>query len=246
VARQRLDQLVVEQGLAPTRAKAQALILAGEVFAGERRLDKPGTLLAADTALRLRSTGPTYVSRGAFKLLAGLDTFAIDPAGRECLDIGASTGGFTEVLLARGAARVTAVDVGHGQLDWRLRTDPRVVVLERTNARHLTLDLLPAAPSLIVCDASFIGLRTVLPAALGLAVPGAELVALIKPQFEAGPAAVGKGGVVRDPAVHEAVCASVRHWLADVMGWTVLGIEPSPILGPKGNREFLIGARKLG
>jgi 23S rRNA (cytidine1920-2'-O)/16S rRNA (cytidine1409-2'-O)-methyltransferase len=246
MARQRLDQLVVEQGLALTRAKAQALILAGEVFAGERRLDKPGTLLAADTALRLRSIGPSYVSRGAFKLLAGLDTFAIDPAGRECLDIGASTGGFTEVLLARGAARVTAVDVGHGQLDWRLRNDPRVLVLERTNARHLTLDLLPAAPSLIVCDASFIGLRTVLPAALGLAVQGAELVALIKPQFEAGPAAVGKGGVVRDPAVHEAVCANVRQWLAEVMDWTVLGIEPSPILGPKGNREFLIGARKPG
>lgn len=246
MARQRLDQLVVERGLAPTRAKAQALILAGEVFSGERRLDKPGTLLHGETTLRLRSTGPAYVSRGAFKLLTGLDTFAIDPAGRECLDIGASTGGFTEVLLERGAARVSAVDVGHGQLDWRLRNDPRVVVLERTNARHLRLDVLPAAPSLVVCDASFIGLSTVLPAALGLAVPGAELVALIKPQFEAGPAAVGKGGVVRDPAVHEAVCASVRDWLAAVMGWTVVGIEPSPILGPKGNREFLIGARRPG
>jgi 23S rRNA (cytidine1920-2'-O)/16S rRNA (cytidine1409-2'-O)-methyltransferase len=244
LARERLDQLVVAQGLAATRAKAQALILAGEVFAGERRLDKPGTLVAADTALRLKTTGPGYVSRGAFKLIAGLDAFAIDPAGRECLDIGASTGGFTEVLLLRGAARVTAVDVGHGQLDWRLRNDPRVVVLERTNARHLTIELLPAAPSLIVCDASFIGLRTVLPAALNLALPGAELVALVKPQFEAGPEAVGKGGVVRDPAVHEAVCAMVRDWLEAIMGWQVLGLTASPVLGPKGNREFLIGAKK--
>jgi 23S rRNA (cytidine1920-2'-O)/16S rRNA (cytidine1409-2'-O)-methyltransferase len=244
LARERLDQLVVAQGLAATRAKAQALILAGEVFAGERRLDKPGTLVAADTALRLKTTGPGYVSRGAFKLITGLDTFAIDPAGRECLDIGASTGGFTEVLLLRGAARVTAVDVGHGQLDWRLRNDPRVVVLERTNARHLAIELLPAAPSLIVCDASFIGLRTVLPAALNLALPGAELVALVKPQFEAGPEAVGKGGVVRDPAVHEAVCATVRDWLEAIMGWQVLGLTASPVLGPKGNREFLIGARK--
>jgi 23S rRNA (cytidine1920-2'-O)/16S rRNA (cytidine1409-2'-O)-methyltransferase len=235
---------LVAQGLAPSRAKAQALILAGEVFAGERRLDKPGTLIAADTELRLKTTGPSYVSRGALKLVTGLDAFAIDPAGRECLDIGASTGGFTDLLLERGAARVTAVDVGHGQLDWRLRNDARVVVLERTNARHLTLELLPAAPSLVVCDASFIGLRTVLPPALNLALPGAELVALIKPQFEAGPAAVGKGGVVRDPAVHEMVCATIRNWLEATMGWQVLGLTASPILGPKGNREFLVGARK--
>mgnify|MGYP001816155378 CR=1 FL=1 len=244
MAKERLDQLVVAQGLAASRAKAQALILAGEVFTGEIRLDKPGTLVAVETALRLKTTGPSYVSRGAHKLIAGLDAFAIAPAGRLCLDIGASTGGFTEVLLERGAARVVAVDVGHGQLDWRLRTDPRVVVLERTNARHLTAEALPGAPQLVVCDASFIGLRTVLPAALGLAAPAAELVALIKPQFEAGPEAVGKGGVVRDAAVHEAVCASVRDWLEATLGWTVLGLVPSPILGPKGNREFLIGARK--
>jgi 23S rRNA (cytidine1920-2'-O)/16S rRNA (cytidine1409-2'-O)-methyltransferase len=244
LAKERLDQLVVAQGLAASRAKAQALILAGEVFAGETRLDKPGTLVAVETALRLKTTGPSYVSRGAHKLIAGLDAFAIAPAGKLCLDIGASTGGFTEVLLERGASRVVAVDVGHGQLDWRLRTDPRVVVLERTNARHLTAEALPGAPQLVVCDASFIGLRTVLPAALGLAAPAAELVALIKPQFEAGPEAVGKGGVVRDAAVHEAVCASVRDWLEATLGWTVLGLVPSPILGPKGNREFLIGARK--
>lgn len=242
--KERLDQLLVAQGLAPTRAKAQALILAGEVFRGEERLDKPGTPLDPATELRLRTTGPSYVSRGAFKLIAGLDRFAIDPAGLLCLDIGASTGGFTEVLLERGAARVVALDVGHGQLDWRLRNDPRVVVLERTNARHLTADLLPGPPALVVCDASFIGLRTVLPAALALTAPGAGLVALIKPQFEAGREAVGKGGVVRDPAVHAAVCKAVRRWLADEQGWEVLGIEPSPILGPKGNREFLIAARR--
>lgn len=246
MARERLDQLVVAQGLAATRSKAQALILAGEVFAGERRLDKAGALIDPATVLRLRSPERRYVSRGAFKLLAGLEHFGIDPRGRLCLDIGASTGGFTEVLLERGAALVVAVDVGHGQLDWRLRNDPRVVVLERTNARHLTADLLPGAPSLVVCDASFIGLKTVLPAALGLAAPGAALVALIKPQFEAGPAAVGKGGVVRDPAVHEAVCQAIRDWLLAKMGWQVLGITPSPILGPKGNREFLSGAVKPG
>lgn len=242
--KERLDQLVVAQGLAPTRAKAQALILAGEVFTGERRLDKTGTLIDSATPLRLKTSGPAFVSRGAHKLVAGLDAFGIDPHGQECLDIGASTGGFTDLLLQRGAARVTAVDVGHGQLDWRLRNDPRVVVRERTNARHLTAEDLPAPPTLIVCDASFIGLRTVLPAALGLAAPQAALAALIKPQFEAGPEAVGKGGVVRDPLVHEAVCAAIRDWLEAGMGWRVLGIVPSPLLGPKGNREFLIGARR--
>jgi 23S rRNA (cytidine1920-2'-O)/16S rRNA (cytidine1409-2'-O)-methyltransferase len=244
VAKQRLDQLVVAQGLAENRTRAQALILAGEVFAGEQRLDKPGTLLDEAIELRLKSTGPRYVSRGAFKLIAGLDAFAVSAEGKLCLDIGASTGGFTEVLLERGAKAVVAVDVGHGQLDWRLRNDPRVRVLERTNARHLIAEQLPAPPEIIVCDASFIGLRTVLAAALGLAAPGARLVALIKPQFEAGPEAVGKGGVVRDPAVHDAVCAAVRIWLETVMGWTVQGIVPSPILGPKGNREFLVGATK--
>jgi len=244
LAKQRLDQLLVARGLAENRSKAQALILAGEVFSGEQRLDKPGTLLDETTPLRLKTAGPRWVSRGALKLIAGLDAFALSPAGKRCLDIGASTGGFTEVLLARGAVQVVAVDVGHGQLDWRLRNDPRVVVLERTNARHLTADRLPGAPDLVVCDASFIGLRTVLAAALDLAAPGAELVALIKPQFEAGPESVGKGGVVRDPLVHEAVCAAVRAWLETTKGWTVLGITPSPITGPKGNREFLVGARK--
>ncbi len=242
--KERLDQLLVARGLAPSRAKAQALILAGEVFQGEKRLDKPGTVLDPATELRLRRKGPGYVSRGALKLEAGLDRFAIEPEGLLCLDIGASTGGFTELLLKRGAARVVALDVGHGQLHWRLRNDPRVVVMERTNARDLEAGMLPGAPELVVCDASFIGLATVLPAALALAAPEARLAALIKPQFEAGRAAVGKGGVVRDAAVHEVVCAAVRDWLEKEAGWPVLGIEPSPILGPKGNREFLIAAAK--
>jgi 23S rRNA (cytidine1920-2'-O)/16S rRNA (cytidine1409-2'-O)-methyltransferase len=183
-----------------------------------------------------------WVSRGGVKLAAALEAFALSPAGRRCLDVGASTGGFTHVLLAGGAARVVALDVGHGQLDWKLRNDPRVVVLERTNARHLTADHVPEAPGVVVCDASFIGLRTVLPAALALAAPGAFAVALIKPQFEAGPDKVGKGGVVRDPAVHEEVCATIRAWWEALPGWRVLGIEPSPITGPEGNREFLIAA----
>jgi 23S rRNA (cytidine1920-2'-O)/16S rRNA (cytidine1409-2'-O)-methyltransferase len=239
----RADVFLVEHGHASTRAEAQAAIKSGRVEADGKPVTKPAQMLHAGQKISFEKEHP-YVSRGALKLIAALDHFGFLPKDRICLDIGASTGGFTEVLLERGAARVVAVDVGHGQLDWRLRTDPRVVVLERTNARHLTAEALPKAPQLVVCDASFIGLRTVLPAALGLAAPAAELVALIKPQFEAGPEAVGKGGVVRDAAVHEAVCASVRDWLEATLGWTVLGLVPSPILGPKGNREFLIGARK--
>ncbi len=161
-----------------------------------------------------------------------------------CLDIGASTGGFTDVLLTRGAARVYAVDVGHGQLAWKLRQDPRVVVLERTNARHLSADQVPEPVELIVCDAAFIGLETVLPAPLALAAPAARLVALIKPQFEVGRARVGKGGVVRDPALHQEVCERIRAWLAGLPDWRVLGVTQSPVLGPEGNREFLIAARR--
>ena len=193
--------------------------------------------------LTVRAVGE-HVVRGAHKLIAGLDAFGIDPAGRICLDVGASTGGFTDVLLRRGAARVYAVDVGYGQLDLRLRADPRVVVLERTNARHLTDAQVPEPIGLVVCDASFISLRTVLPAPLALTAPEAALVALIKPQFEVGKGRVGKGGVVRDPALHQEVCAEVEAWLAAIPGWRVLGIEPSPLLGPAGNREFLIGARR--
>ena len=234
----------MRRGVVESRAKAQGLILAGKVFAGERRLDKPGTAVPVDLALDVRvDPAERWVSRGALKLIAGLDAFGIDPAGRVALDIGASTGGFTEVLLRRGAARVYAVDVGYGQLDQRLRHDPRVVVLERTNARHLTAEQVPEPVDLLVCDASFISLRLVLEPALALARPEAQLVALIKPQFEAGRAQVGKGGVVRDPAVHASVCREIEAWLGSRPGWRVLGVVPSPITGPAGNKEFLIGAR---
>jgi len=243
-AKQRLDAMLVARGLAESRAKAQALALAGLVYSGERRLDKPGQMLTEDTPLECRGRGHPYVSRGGVKLAHALDHFAIDPAGAIALDIGASTGGFTDVLLRRGAAKVFAVDVGHGQLDWRLRQDSRVVVLERCNARHLTRAEIPEAPAVIVCDASFIGLETVLPAALDLAAPGAALVALIKPQFEVGKGRVGKGGVVRDPALHEEVCARIAAWLAAQPGWSVLGLTESPLRGPDGNVEFLIAARR--
>jgi 23S rRNA (cytidine1920-2'-O)/16S rRNA (cytidine1409-2'-O)-methyltransferase len=241
-ARQRADLALVERGLAESRAKAQALILAGKVFSGEQRVAKAGDLIAEGAPLTVRGQDHPWVSRGGIKLAHALEHFRLDPAGRIGLDVGASTGGFTDVLLQKGAAKVYAVDVGHGQLDWKLRNDPRVVVLERTNARYLTTEQVPEAPRVVVCDASFIGLRTVLPAALALAAPGAFAVALIKPQFEAGPGKVGKGGVVRDPAVHEEVCATIRAWWEDLPGWRVLGIEPSPITGPEGNREFLIAA----
>ncbi|MBL8805488.1 MAG: TlyA family RNA methyltransferase [Rhodospirillales bacterium] len=243
MSRKRLDQLLVERGLAESRAKAQALVLAGLVFSGEKRLDKAGTSIADDAALDVRGQPHPWVSRGGLKLAHALGHFGIDPGGLVAVDVGASTGGFTDVLLAHGAAKVYAVDVGHGQLAWKLRNDPRVVVLERTNARNLTAAAISDAPDMVVCDASFIGLETVLPAVLGLARQGAILVALIKPQFEVGPARVGKGGVVRDPALHEEVCMRISAWL-DRQGWQVAGIEPSPILGPEGNREFLIAARK--
>jgi 23S rRNA (cytidine1920-2'-O)/16S rRNA (cytidine1409-2'-O)-methyltransferase len=242
--RQRRDAALVERGLVESRARAQALIIAGRVFSGERRLDKPGQLVAAGQPLELRGQDHPWVSRGGLKLAHALDHFALDPAGRVALDIGASTGGFTDVLLAHEAAKVYAVDVGHGQLAWRLRQDPRVVTLERTNARHLTMQQVPEPIAALVCDASFIGLETVLPAPLALTAPGAWLVALIKPQFEVGPGRVGKGGVVRDPALHDEVCARIAAWLARQEAWSVLGIVESPITGPEGNREFLIAARR--
>lgn len=238
----RADQLLVERGLGESRARAQALIMAGLVFSGERRIDKPGLGLAADAPLEVRGRDHPWVSRGGLKLVHALDHFAIDPAGRVCLDVGASTGGFTDVLLARGAARVYAVDVGRGQLAWTLRQDGRVVVLEGTNARYLSREQVPEPVSLVACDASFIGLRTVLPAPLALAGPGAWLIALIKPQFEVGKARVGKGGVVRDPALHREVCEEIGAWLAEQPGWRVRGLTESPIQGPEGNREFLITA----
>ncbi len=243
VAKRRADQLLVDRGLADTRSRAAALILAGQLFSGEKRIAKAGDLLPEDAALELRGQDHPWVSRGGLKLAHGLDRFAIDVAGKICLDVGASTGGFTDVLLTRGAARVYAVDVGHGQLAWKLRQDARVVVLERTNARHLTAEAIPEPVDIVVCDASFIGLETVLPAALALVADGACIVALIKPQFEVGKGRVGKGGVVRDPALHAEVCARIADWLAAQPGWSVLGIEESPITGPEGNKEFLIGGR---
>ena len=240
----RLDVALVERGLADSRTKAQALILAGVVYSGERRLDKPGVSVSSDQQLEVRGQDHPWVSRGGVKLAHALDRFAIDPAGGIWLDIGASTGGFTDVLLTRGAAKVYAVDVGHGQLAWKLRQDPRVVVLERTNARRLSHQEVPDAVDGIVCDASFIGLEVVLPAPLALAAPKAHLVALIKPQFEVGPAEVGKGGIVRDPELHSRVCSRIAAWLGGQPGWSVLGIVDSPIAGADGNREFLIAARR--
>jgi 23S rRNA (cytidine1920-2'-O)/16S rRNA (cytidine1409-2'-O)-methyltransferase len=239
----RLDLLLVSRGLVESRARAQALILAGKVFAGERRLNKAGDMLSDSSELTVRGQDQPWVSRGGLKLDHALRFFCLSPAGRVCLDIGASTGGFTDVLLTHGAARVHAVDVGHGQLAWKLRTHAQVHVHEKTNARHLTLADIGEMAGALVCDASFIGLRTLLPAPLALCAPGAWAVALIKPQFEAGPGQVGSKGVVRDPAVHEAVCAEIAAWWAGLAGWTVLGVEPSPITGPEGNREFLIAAR---
>ena len=231
------------RGLAESRAKAQALLLAGLVFSGERRLEKPGMQIDRDVALTVRGADHPWVSRGGVKLDHALTDFEVDPQGVVALDVGASTGGFTHVLHERGARQIYAVDVGYGQLDARLRNDPRVTVLERTNARYLSREQVPEPVELIVCDASFIGLRTILPAPLALAAPGARLIALIKPQFEAGRARVGKGGIVRDPAVHDEVCRAIRDWLT-TEGWPVTGLIESPIKGRDGNTEFLIAARR--
>jgi len=244
--KKRADQLLVEQGLAPSRTRAQALLMAGKVYAGSLRIDKPSQMLDEAASITVKGQDHPYVSRGGVKLAAGLDHFAISPEGLVCLDVGASTGGFTDVLLQRGAAIVYAVDVGTNQLDYRLRQDARVRVLEQTNARNLTPALIPQPIGLIVCDASFIGLQTLLPAALALAEPGGRLVALIKPQFEVGKGLVGKGGIVRDAGLQHAVCAAVKAWLESSMGWQVLGLMPSPITGAKGNQEFLIAAKKYG
>lgn len=240
----RLDQLLVERGLAETRSRAQALVMAGEVWSGDKRLDKAGQRVADDAPLEVKARDHPYVSRGGLKLDHGLNHFKIDAKDKIALDIGASTGGFTDVLLLRGAKKVYAVDVGHGQLAWKLRQDPRVVVRERVNARYLTKEQIPEPPQIVVCDASFIGLEIVLPTALTLAAPSAEVVALIKPQFEVGKGRVGRGGVVRDPALHDEVCKRIAAWLGAQAGWHVLGITESPIRGPDGNIEFLIGARR--
>ncbi len=241
--RKRVDQLLVERGMVESRSRAQALVMAGLVLSDGKRIDKPGHQMAEDAPLELKGQDHPWVSRGGLKLLEGLDRFAIDPTGLVAIDVGASTGGFTDVLLTRGAAKVYAVDVGHGQLAWKLRTDARVVVMERTNARHLTAEQIPEPVDMVVCDASFIGLETVLPATMGFVRPGGWLVALIKPQFEVGKGRVGKGGVVREPELHAEVCERIEGWLAAMPGWSVVGLCESPITGPEGNKEFLIVGR---
>ena len=237
----RVDQLLVDRGLAESRSKAQALILAGLVFAGERRIDKAGQQLPDGAELEVRGKDHPWVSRGGVKLAHALEHFGWDVTDAVALDVGASTGGFTDVLLHNGARKVFAVDVGTNQLAWKLRQDPRVVVHEQTNARYLDDDIVTEPVDLVVCDASFIGLAKVLDKALDFARKGGRLVALVKPQFEAERNEIGKGGVVRDAEVHERVCAAAAAWLAS-RGWRVEGITQSPITGPEGNVEFLLAA----
>jgi 23S rRNA (cytidine1920-2'-O)/16S rRNA (cytidine1409-2'-O)-methyltransferase len=241
--KRRVDQLLVERGLAESRARAQALVMAGLVFAGEAKIDKPGHQLAEASALEVRGRDHPWVSRGGIKLAHALEHFGLDPTGATAMDIGSSTGGFTDVLLTNGAAHVFAVDSGTNQLAWKLREDPRVTVLEQTSARVLTPELIDRSCNWVVCDASFISLAKVLEMPLRLATTPCQLIALIKPQFEVGREEVGKGGVVRDPALHTRVCAEVRGWV-EGLGWLVQGIATSPITGPQGNVEFLIAARR--
>ena len=241
--KKRLDQMLVDRGLVESRTRAQALVMAGVVFAGETKIAKPGQPVAEDAELEVRGRDHPYVSRGGLKLAHALDAFELDPAGAVAMDIGSSTGGFTDVLLQRGAAHVFAVDSGTNQLAWKLRQDERVTVLEQTSARILTTEQIDAPCNWVVCDASFIGMAKVLERPLQLAAPQCQLVSLIKPQFEVGREEVGKGGVVRDPALHARVCEEARQWLEEG-GWQVQGIVESPITGPKGNVEFLISATR--
>ena len=243
MAKQRIDQLLVSRGLAESRARAQALVMAGLVFVGGRKVDKSGQQVAEDADITVKGRDHPWVSRGGIKLARALDHFELDPTGAVAMDIGSSTGGFTDVLLQRGAAHVYAVDSGTNQLAWKLRQDPRVTVLEQTSARTLTREQIDRPCNWVVCDASFIGLAKVLERPLELAAPDCRLVALIKPQFEVGREEVGKGGVVRDPALHARVCNEARQWLEGI-GWTVKGIVESPITGPEGNVEFLVAARR--
>ena len=245
--KQRADLLLIDQGLAENAAKAQALIMAGVVLCGTKRIDKAGEMLSSDAVLTVKGKEFPWVSRGGLKLVKGLDHSGIDPTGMVCIDVGCSTGGFTDVLLTRGAKRVYAVDVGYGQLAQKLRTDQRVVVLERLNARYLTEEHIPEEVDLIVCDASFIRLENVLPHPMSFAKKtGAYLIALIKPQFEVEKHQVGENGVVRDSALHKAVCDHIREWVNRQPGWVVRGVCPSPIKGPEGNIEFLISAEFKG
>ncbi|WP_294242324.1 TlyA family RNA methyltransferase [uncultured Sphingomonas sp.] len=243
MAKQRVDQMLVDRGLVESRSRAQALVMAGLVFSGETKIAKPGQQLAEDAVLDVRGRDHPWVSRGGIKLAHGLEHFGWDVTDAVAIDVGSSTGGFTDVLLQKGAARVYAVDSGTNQLAWSLRQDPRVIVHEQTSARILTETHIPEPVDVIVCDASFIGLAKVLERPLSFAKPGARLLALIKPQFEAGREEVGKGGVVRDPAVHRRVCDQVVAWLSD-SGWQVAGVTQSPITGPEGNIEFLVAASR--
>ena len=240
--KERLDVLLVERGLAETRARARAAIMAGEVRVNGERVDKAGTPVLRDAQIEVTAPMP-YVSRGGFKLAGALDAFGVPVAGRVCADVGACTGGFTDVLLQRGAARVYAIDVGQGQLDWKLRQDVRVVVLERTNARYV--ESLPEPVELVVIDVSFISLRIILPAVAQWLGPAADVIALIKPQFEAGPESVGKGGIVRDAAVRRRVLADVLGW-ASAHNWGVGGLVRSSLVGGDGNVEYLVWLRPGG
>jgi 23S rRNA (cytidine1920-2'-O)/16S rRNA (cytidine1409-2'-O)-methyltransferase len=242
VKKLRLDQLLVERGLAPSRERARALILAGQVTVDGTVVSKAGTPVRDDAALALTAPDHPYVGRGGIKLAHALDTFAIDVNGRRALDIGASTGGFTDVLLQRGVRHVIALDVGRGQLDWRLRNDPRVIVREGVNARALTTDVIPHQVDIVTIDVAFISLKHIFPALPPFLAPGADIVALVKPQFEAGRDEVGKGGLVTDPAVHDAVLAQVTGYAA-ASHLSRLGLTPSPITGASGNREFLMHLR---
>lgn len=239
----RVDQLLVDRGLAESRTRAQALILAGLVFSGEQKVAKAGQQVPSDAVLDVRGRDHPWVSRGGIKLAHAIDHFSLDAAGVTAMDIGSSTGGFTDVLLQKGAEHVFAVDSGTNQLAWKLRQDPRVTVLEQTSARILTSQMIDRPAHWVVCDASFISLRKVLEVPLSLAARPTRLIALIKPQFEVGRAEVGKGGVVRDPALHQRVCDEVRDWLVQD-GWQIDGVVESPITGPEGNVEFLICAQR--
>jgi len=243
VAKVRVDQALVDRGLVESRTRAQAMVLAGLVFSGETKIGKPGQSIKADAPLDMRGRDHPWVSRGGIKLAHAIEHFELDPTGAVAMDIGSSTGGFTDVLLTNGAERVFAVDSGTNQLAWKLRQDPRVTVLEQTSARILTSQEIDAPCNWVVCDASFIGLAKVLEVPLRLAARECRLVALIKPQFEVGRGEVGKGGVVRDPMLHERVCNEVRDWL-EADGWVIQGIVESPIKGPEGNIEFLVSAQR--
>jgi len=238
----RLDQIIVDRGLAESKTRAQALVMAGHVYIGDAKAQKPGQQIAEDAEISVRGSDHPWVSRGGIKLAHALEAFAIDVTHNIAIDVGSSTGGFTDVLLTNGATRVYAVDSGTNQLAWKLRQDPRVIVHEQTSARILTDAHITEPVDLIVCDASFIGLAKVLERPLAFAKSKAQLIALIKPQFEAGREEVGKGGVVRDADVHARVCEEVKAWLAN-QNWTVLGLTTSPITGPQGNVEFLIWAQ---